>query len=141
MKNAKLLFAPLSLFIVFIFSHCTPNKDFVSPTDEILTHSNWRIDYFFDSQDLTSDYGGYQLLFSSTGAVAAQKSNEMIPGTWNISVDSDNAEILSINFNTADAGISKFNQQWKLTGKTTSTLQFVEAAQPGSSSLLRIRQQ
>ena len=141
MKNTKLLFVFVLLFVVFAFTRCTPNQALVPSTNEMLTHSNWGVDYFYDVQNLTADYGGYHLLFSNSGAVAAQNQNETIQGTWNISVDSDNIEILSINFNTADISISKFNQQWKLTGKTTTTLQFEEAAHSGSTSLLRIKQQ
>ncbi len=141
MKNTKLLFVSVLLFIVFAFTRCTPNQALVPSTNEILTHSNWGVDYFYDVQDLTSDYGGYHLLFSNTGAVAAQKQNDTIQGTWNISVDSDNNEILLINFNTADISISKFNQQWKLINKTASFLQFEEDAHSSGTSLLRIKQQ
>ncbi|HVT84027.1 MAG TPA: hypothetical protein VHD35_02440 [Chitinophagaceae bacterium] len=141
MKNTKLLFVSVLLFVVFAFTRCTPNQALVPSTNEMLTHSNWEVDYFYDVQDLTADYGGYHLLFSGSGAVAAQKQNETIQGTWNISIDSDNNEILTINFNTSDISLSKFNQQWKLTGKASTTLQFEEAAHSGNSSLLRIRQQ
>lgn len=141
MKNTKLLFVSVLLFVVFAFTHCTPNQTLVPSTNEMLTHSNWGVDYFYDVQDLTADYGGYHLLFSNSGAVAAQNKNETIQGTWNVSVDSDNNEILSINFTTTDISISKFNQQWKLTGKTTATLQFEEDSHSGGTSLLRIKQQ
>lgn len=141
MKNTKLLFESVLLFVVLAFSRCTPNQALVPSTNEMLTHSNWSVDYFYDVQDLTADYGGYHLLFSSSGAVAAQKQNETIQGTWNISVDTDNNEMLAIDFNTDNISIVKFNQQWKLTGKTNTILQFEEAAHSGSTSLLRIKQQ
>lgn len=141
MKNAKLLFASGMLFLIFAFSRCTPNQTLVSSTNEMLTCSNWGVDYFFDSQDLTATYGGYHLLFSSTGAVATQKGNEIEQGTWNISIDANDNEILSIYFSTSNADISKFNQEWKLTGKTNTTLQFEETAHIGITSQLRIKQQ
>lgn len=141
MNNTKLLFVSVLLFVVFAFTRCTPNQALVPSTNEMLTHSNWGVDYFYDVQDLTADYGGYHLLFSNSGAVAAQKQNETIQGTWSVSVDSDNNEILSINFTTTDISISKFNQEWKLTAKTTSILQFEKNAHSGGTSLLRIRQQ
>lgn len=141
MKTLKFLLAPALLFLLFIFNRCTPNQTLVSSTDEMLTRSNWGIDYFYDTQDLTSAYGGYHLLFSSTGAVAAQNQNETQQGTWEISPDSNNNEVLTISFNTPDINISKFNQQWKLVSKTTTTLQFEEAAYSGITSLLRIKKQ
>lgn len=141
MKNTKLLFASAMLFLAVAFSRCTPNQTLVSPTDEMLTRSNWAVDYFYDSKDLTAEYGGYHLLFSSTGAVAAKSQNEAEQGRWQISPDVNNNEILTISFDTPDINISKFNQQWKLVGKTTTTLQFEEAAHSGTSSLLRIKQQ
>jgi len=136
MKNLKLLFASILLISAFAFNSCTPNKDFTPPTDEVLTHNNWSIDYFYKTKDLTPDYSGYSFLFSSTGAVVMEKQNETNLGTWSISADQNNSEIISINFNTTDDNISKFNQQWKVTGKTSSLLQFEGNA---GSSQLRIR--
>lgn len=141
MKKAKPLFIPGLIVLLLTFNRCTPNRDFLSPTNEMLTHSNWGVEYFYDIQDMTSEYGGYRLLFSNTGAVATQYQNEIVQGSWNISVDSDNNEVLSINFNSADNNISKFNQQWKLTRKTITTLQFEGTSHPVTTSQLRIRRQ
>lgn len=142
MKIMKALYFPALMLSFIFFSHCTPQQNLAPSTDEMLTHSNWKIDYFFDTQDLTPDFGGYQFLFSGTGAVAAQNQNETLHGTWNVSFDANKNEVLAINFNVSNSNLIKFNQQWKLTGKTTTTLQFEEMIHsPGSGSLLRIRQQ
>ncbi|MBS1919597.1 MAG: hypothetical protein JST17_05055 [Bacteroidetes bacterium] len=141
MKTAKYFAIALLTLSSILLSYCTPNQTLVSSTDEMLTRSNWGVDYFYDTQDMTSEYGGYRILFSSTGAAAAQIQHETITGTWNISYDVNSNEFLSINFNTSNPNISKFNQQWKLTGKTTTTLQFEEAAHTGIASLLRIKKQ
>ncbi|MCC7401357.1 MAG: hypothetical protein IT214_07715 [Chitinophagaceae bacterium] len=141
MKNSKLLFVPGLIYLLFAFGNCTPNKDFIAPTDEVLTHNNWKIDYFFVTKDLTPDYAGYQFLFSSTGSVVLQKQNEIIPGSWKISATSDNTEVLSISFNTTDANISKFNQQWAIAGKSASIVQFEKSVNQGGTSLLRIKNQ
>ncbi|MBS1620355.1 MAG: hypothetical protein JST10_13985 [Bacteroidetes bacterium] len=143
MKAKSLLTFSIILSSLFFFCRCTPtpNQEFISSTDEMLTRSNWSIDYFYDSQNVTLDFGGFKLLFSGTGAAIAQKNNESIQGNWNISKDRDNHEIMAINFTTSDITISKFNNQWKLTGKTNSVLEFEESSHSSNTVLLRIKKQ
>jgi hypothetical protein len=141
MKNAKLLFASLSFSIMIFFSNCTPDHNFVSSTEEILTQSNWSVDYYFTTQDLTSEYGGYRLLFGTAGTITAQKENALIQGTWDKVVDVNTNEIVTINFNTSDVNLSKLNQGWKLIGQTSSTLQFEDYDHISNPSQFRIRKQ
>lgn len=141
MKNSKLLFCSLILFSLFIFSKCSPDQALTPSTNEVLTHNNWSVDYFYETQDLTSDYGGYNILFSSTGTVAAQKANESITGTWSNITDADNNEAININLNTNDPELVKLNQSWKLVGQTASTLQFEEDTHVNTTTLLRIKKQ
>src|SRR6266498_607346 len=64
MKNAKLLFTSFLLISTFFFSNCTKDNNLPSTTSETLIRSNWGIDYYFNNQDLTSNYGSYRILFS-----------------------------------------------------------------------------
>jgi hypothetical protein len=141
MKNAKLLFALLLLSLTILFSNCSPDHNFVSSTEETLTRSNWSVDYYFETQDLTSQYGDYRLLFGTAGTISAQKGNEIIQGTWDKVVDVNTNEIVTINFNTTDLNLQKLNQGWKLVGTTSSTLQFEDYDHLSSPSQLRIRKQ
>lgn len=140
MKTAKLLFGSVFILLMFFFTRCTPDHNFTSSTQETLTRNNWSVDYYFESQDLTSEYGGYNLLFSNTGVVSAQKGNEIISGNWVNVADAD-SEVITINFNTTDASLGKLNQSWKLVDQTNATLQFEDNVHVGNPSQLRIRKQ
>ena len=141
MKSAKPLFASLTLILSVFFSDCTKDNTTTSTTEEALIRSNWAVDYYFNNQDLTSNYGSYRLLFSSTGLLAAQKDNETIMGNWSNSIDVNNNEVLDLSFNTSDANLIQLSHQWKLVNKTSTTIEFEETEHVNAQEVFRIRKQ
>jgi len=141
MKNVRVFFAAFLLPLLLLFSRCTPDTAGLIPsTEEVLVSNIWSVDYFFHDQDITGDFGSARILFSSTGAVGYQQNGETIPGTWVKTVDASNNELLTIHFNTSDMNVGKLNQSWKLTSRSTSSLQFEEIS-VGTNILFRIRTQ
>ncbi|HEY2721976.1 MAG TPA: hypothetical protein VGI82_09625, partial [Chitinophagaceae bacterium] len=116
MKNQKLfLFAFILLIFSLLFAGCTKNSDaVVSSTEEMLVKSPWFIDYYFDSQDMTSSYSSSRLLFSSTGVVGYQSNGQTIVGKWSSSVDVSNNEMVDLQFDTNNADVMALNKSWKL---------------------------
>jgi hypothetical protein len=140
MKNVKVFFTALLLSLCLVSIRCTPDTtSVVSPTEEVLIRNIWVVDYFYYNQDMTNDFGGSRILFSSTGAVGYQRNGETIPGTWSKTVDALNDEVITLHFKTTDVNISRLNESWKLTNRTISSLQF--EAINGTNSLFRIRTQ
>src|SRR6266498_4690221 len=127
MKNSKVFFTAFALSLCFVLTHCTRDPDgLVSSTEEVLIRNVWSVDYYYHNQDMTNDYGSSRILFSSTGAVGYQKNGETIPGTWTTTIDALNNELITLHFNTTDPNVSRLNETWKLTDKSTSSLQFEE---------------
>ena len=141
MKSAKLLFASLLLAFTFLFSHCTKDNTLTSTTQDALIRSNWSVDYYFNSQDLTSNYGSYRILFSNSGSLVTQKNNETITGSWSNSLDANNDELIDLNFNTTDANLTQLNHQWKIVNKTSATIEFEGPGNVNPAETLRIRKQ
>ena len=141
MKTAKLLFVSLLLTSTFFFSNCSKDNNITSTTQDALIRNNWGVDYYFNTQDLTSNYGSYRILFSNTGLLVAQKNNETITGNWNTSLDGSNNELIDLNFNTTDANLIQLNRQWKIINKTSTTIEFEESEPVNSNEALRIRKQ
>jgi hypothetical protein len=140
MKNAKVSFVAFLVSVCFASTRCTPDTTGVIPsTEAVLIRNIWSVDYFFYNQDMTNDFGSSRILFSSTGAVGYQRNGETIPGTWSKTLDASNNEILSIHFNTTDANIVKLNESWKVTSRSTNSLQLEENS--GGSILFRLRTQ
>jgi hypothetical protein len=140
MKSTKLLFSSFLFVIVLSFSNCTKDQDIPSTTQDALIRSNWNVDYYFNNQDLTNNYGGYQILFSSTGLLVAQKSNTTVTGSWTNAM-AGNSEQVSINFNTSDVNLIQLNRQWKVVNKTSNTIEFVKTDNTTPPETLRIRTQ
>ena len=141
MRTAKQLFVSLLFISIFFFSNCSKDNNVASTTQDALIRSNWGVDYYFNNQDLTSNYGSYRILFSNTGLLVAQKNNETITGNWNTSLDGSNNELIDLNFNTTDANLIQLNRQWKIVNKTSTTIGFEESEPVNSNEALRIRKQ
>ena len=140
MKNAKLFFAAFIFSLGLFFSRCTPDTaGLVSSTEEVLVKSVWSIDYYFNNQDMTNNFGSSRLLFSSTGSVGYQKNGETISGTWSKTADASNNEFINLHFNTKDADVTRLNESWMLTSRSASSIQFVETG--GTGILFRIKVQ
>jgi hypothetical protein len=140
MKNAKLFFAAFIFSLGLFFSRCTPDTaGLVSSTEEVLVKNVWSIDYYFNNQDMTNNFGSSRLLFSSTGSVGYQKNGETISGTWSKTADASNNEFINLHFNTKDADVSRLNESWMLTSRSASSIQFVETG--GTGILFRIKVQ
>jgi hypothetical protein len=141
MKNVKVFFTAFLLSLSFILTRCTPDTTGLVPsTEEVLVRNSWSVDYYFQNQDMTNAFGSSRLLFSSTGAVGYQKDGETVPGTWSEAVDVLNNELITIHFNTSDVNISRLNESWKLTARSTNSLQFEETG-GATNVLFRIKTQ
>ena len=136
MKNVKVYLTALLLSISFLFSNCSKNSNAVVPTEEVLISHLWSIDYYYQNQDMTSQFSPYSLIFSSTGAVAGQKGNEYFSGTWTLSVDGNQHEIVSIHFSPSEPNLDLLNLDWTLMDKASTTLQFEES---NTATSLRIK--
>ena len=138
MKKPNIFLTACLLPLSVAFIRCTPDAASIPSTEEILVRNSWSVDYYFHTQDITSEFGNSTLLFSNTGVVGYQKNGETIAGTWNKTVNASNNEVITIHFNTSDASISRLNASWRVAGRSFSTLQLEESA---TNILFRIRKQ
>lgn len=49
---------------------------------ESLVDGTWRVTYFFDEKDETSDYEGYVFTFGANGTTTVTKNSTPVFGTW-----------------------------------------------------------
>ncbi len=49
---------------------------------ESLVDGTWRVTYFYDEKDETSDYEGYVFIFDDNGTTMATKNSTPVFGTW-----------------------------------------------------------
>ena len=80
-----------------------------------ITSGTWRINYFWDVQDKTSNYSSYYFMFLSDGSLMAHGTSTMYVGTW-----SQTGSRININFSTAPA--NDLNGDWLKTEFTNSSI-------------------
>jgi hypothetical protein len=76
----------------------------------------WRISYYWDEKDETTDFTGYSFEFLSGGVLRATRAGSVVNGTWN-----ETSSKLIIDFGT-DPVLSEINDDWQKTEKTSTSI-------------------
>lgn len=138
MKRSKVFTNALLLAITAIAFNCSPAQDIKLSTEETLVRNGWSVDYYFQQQDITSEFVNYRLTFNAAGSVFLRNNNESVSGSWNRIMDVSQTEIIGMNITTSNPSLYKLNGTWELIGQTSTTMTFEESQNPGAS-VLRIR--
>lgn len=94
-----------------------PSLDFV----QILTSASWKISYYFNDTEKTSNYSGYSFAFYSDYKVVAVKSGISYNGTWSTKIDNGVREF-EIKMETDP--LHNLDEGWKLLEFNSSQLRF-----------------
>src|SRR5215207_2237133 len=121
MKSAK-SFAVVLLFISFSFANCSPDRDYLFTTSEIITQGNWGVE-FFVSQDKTAQYANYTFHFSGNGSLDGTDGNKTVKGIWHVIRDVDRTDLLTINLNEHNH-MPELNNTWNVKSKSTNSFNF-----------------
>jgi len=86
--------------VIFILTAC--------PTGGHHHHDaqSWKVSFYWDEQDETSNFSEYYFMFNSGGRLMAHKGSETHIGTW-----SETSTNLSINFGNTPV-LSDLNNDW-----------------------------
>ena len=57
----------------------------------------WKVAYFFDKQDETSNYSSYTFEFQANGTLIASNGNQTFSGTWTTGID-NSSDMFLIDF-------------------------------------------
>ncbi len=99
-------------FIFFVvFLSC--KKETTNSNNIDLGSGTWRISYFWDQGDKTSNYSSYYFMFLNGGTLMAHGSPTTITGTW-----SQTSTRININF--SNPAMSDLNGDWLKTELTNS---------------------
>ena len=52
------------------------------PSKQALGQGSWKVAYFFDKADETSDFEGYSFLFNDDDVAIATKNSLSVQGSW-----------------------------------------------------------
>jgi hypothetical protein len=111
----------LALVMVTIFTTLQSSSCFKKDDADIINNTpaitgTYRISFYWDKKDETSDFAGYNFSFSSGGQATATKGSATVKGTW-----SESGSKFIIDFGT-DAVLSELNDDWQIVEKTATTI-------------------
>lgn len=89
----------------------------VNPTNSTIV-GVWKVSYFYDDKDETSDFNGYTFDFKSDGKFVATFSTNTVNGTWSED-KSSNKLIISISGTKA---LDEIDNDWLITEKTSTSI-------------------
>jgi hypothetical protein len=111
----KSIFVPLLLVALIAMNACSKD-DNGNPDQATPPAGQWRISYYWDEKDETSDFSGYTFEFLTGGTLKATMAGITVNGTW-----SETSAKLVIDFG-ADPVLSEINDDWQKTEKTSTSI-------------------
>ena len=117
MKSAQIAFAVFSLLLSTAFVSCTTNDDNSSGGNNnnvTPATGQWKVSYFFDKKDETSNYTGYAFEFGADGSLTASNGSQTWAGTWQTGID-DSADKFLIDFTGAlPSALVELEEDWRI---------------------------
>ena len=85
---------------------------------------SWKVVYFFDKQDETSNYTGYVFDFGSNGSITATNNGQIWNGTWTTGID-DSKDKFLITFSAGiPSALSDLQEDWLILKMNDNVMQF-----------------
>jgi hypothetical protein len=104
------------LLIVFVVALAACKKTGTDNNPSVdITSGTWRISYFWDGQDETTNYSSYNFMFLSDGSLMAHGTSNMFTGIWSQAGS-------KININFGSAPMNELNGEWLKTEFTNSSI-------------------
>lgn len=82
--------------------------------------------------DETSQLNGYNLTFSPSGKITAQKNGEVTTGNWS---EDEIEKKIAINFDTQDPVLEKLNSYWDISTANNTSIQLKDTENSSAGRL------
>ena len=92
-----------------------------------LTTGSWFITYYFDDQDETSNYNGYEFYFAANGTASAVHASGTTYGTWSTSVGDETELELNLNFGI-DSPLNEIAEDWDVLEVTSEIIRLKDVS-------------
>ena len=120
------------IVISFLFLFCSCKKD--STTEESNAFSTWKLDYYFDGIDQSSDYGNFYFMFNDDGTLMAHEGSKLTVGRW-----SDSNSRFNIQFDSNPL-LLKLKRDWLIVEKSASVIKLKDDSSSPTASLNFVKQ-
>jgi maltose-binding protein MalE len=111
------MFLRISLYALLLFTVVSCKRESVNNNNTEALSGTWRINYYWDQKDETSNFSSYNFMFNSGGQLMAHaNSGAVVTGTW-----SETSTKFTINFGS-DPVLSDLNSEWLKTERTGTVI-------------------
>jgi hypothetical protein len=102
-----------------------------------LGQGSWKVAYFFDKEDETSDFEGYSFLFNDDDVAIATKNSLSVQGSWDTEDSSQGSTKLYLDFGTASP-LEELNEDWIVVESSTAriTLEYESGGNGDTGTLI-----
>lgn len=112
MQKIQKFFVFALVFAASFFTSCDDNSNSSSNNNNTPASGKWKITYFFDKKDETSNFSGYVFDFNSNGSLTATSGSQTWSGTWSTGID-DSKDKFLISFSVAvPSSLSDLQEDW-----------------------------
>lgn len=115
-KSIKPFAVLVIIFTILLSSSCSKKDDVTVTNSTPAITGTYRISFYWDKKDETSNFSGYNFAFNSGGQATATKGGTTVKGTW-----SETSTKFIVDFGT-DAVLSDLNDDWQIVEKTATSI-------------------
>jgi hypothetical protein len=101
------------------------NTDISSNFISLLESGTWRVTYFFDDLDETSNFSGYNFTFNSNGNVSVITNSDTFSGSWDAYVD-DNEDTFELSFSALQ--LEELEDDWEIIEYTQTQIRLKDVS-------------
>jgi hypothetical protein len=112
----KLLFPAAIALSLSVFISCTRSSSDTTAFDNAPTTGQWKVSYYFDEKDETSDFAGWVFTFNTNGTASATNGATTINGTWVVREGEFRVDLGTSN------PLDSFTGHWLIIEKTNTSI-------------------
>jgi hypothetical protein len=133
MRHSLLIIAAASLTaLTSCKKEDNPKSNTISGVTTLATEGTWKITYFFDESDETTNFSGYNFTFGSDNVLTATNGTNTYTGTWSVTdsnSDDDNMDELHFNIAfTAPVNFEDLTDDWNFVEKTETLMKLSDVS-------------
>ena len=122
MQKIQNFFALALLVAASLLTACDDKSN--NPNTSTPTAGTWKVVYFFDKQDETSNYAGYVFDFGSNGSLTATQNGQTWSGTWSTGFDDSKDKLLITFSGSAPSALLDLQEDWLILKMNDTVMQF-----------------
>ncbi len=107
----------IAALLTVLFTACERSSDDIVSPNTPATPGNWKVSYFWDKKDETSNFSGWTIRFNAGGKAEAINGSNTATGTW-----SKTSTKFIIDFGT-HVILSELNDDWQIVSFGSNNIQ------------------